>query len=304
MKAWSIIAVLITCIVSFFLLRIDSQSEQGILNTISMEKSEASNGKDGNNLINTKEEQHVEIRSSEELAEEKSEVVTTSPLPPADIETAAESFIIVIDPGHQAKANIEQEPIGPGAKETKYKVSGGTTGAVTKHPEYVLTLEASNLLKSYLENRGFQVILTRTSHDVNISNRERAEIANKNDADLFVRIHADGSESPETSGFSVLIPAKENAYTAPVYEDSYRAARMVLTHISKEIPLHQNGIFFRHDMTGFNWSKVPVILPEIGFMTNPEEDKKLSDDVYLANLMELLASGIEEYAIFKQKQKN
>ena len=91
--------------------------------------------------------------------------------------TNTESFVIVIDPGHQAKANLEQEPIGPDARETKYKVTGGTTGVVTGKPEYVLTLEASNLLKDHLEKKGFQVILTRTSHDVDISNQERAEIA-------------------------------------------------------------------------------------------------------------------------------
>ena len=112
-------------------------------------------------------------------------------------------------------------------------MTGGTTGVVTKKPEYVLTLEASNLLKSQLENKGFHVILTRSSHDVNISNRERAEIANQHGADLFVRIHADGSESSETSGFSVLVPAKENAYTAPIYEDSYAAAQMIISHLSK-----------------------------------------------------------------------
>ena len=117
---------------------------------------------------------------------------------------------------------------------------------------------------------------------------------------MFVRIHADGSESSETSGFSVLVPAKENPYTAAIYEESYYAAQMVISKAEQEVPLHQNGIFFRKDMSGFNWSQVPVILPEIGFMTNPEEDKKLSEDVYLTNLMELLASGIEEYATFKQ----
>ena len=56
-------------------------------------------------------------------------------------------------------------------------------------------------------------------------------------------------------------------------------------------------------MSGFNWSKVPVILPEIGFMTNPEEDKKLSDEAYLTHVMELLASGIEEYVKEKSKTK-
>lgn len=54
-------------------------------------------------------------------------------------------------------------------------------------------------------------------------------------------------------------------------------------------------------MTGFNWSRVPVILPEIGFMRNPEEDQKLSDAKYLTNLMELMAAGIEEYALYKQR---
>ena len=163
----------------------------------------------------------------------------------------------MIDPVIKAKANLEQEPIGPHVRETKYKVTGGTTGVVTGKPEYVLTLEAANLLKAHLEKKGFQVILTRTSHDVDISNRERAEIANTHGADLFVRLHADGSESSETSGFSVLVPAKENPYTASIYEDSYNAAQTVLTYISKEIPIHQNGLFFRNDMSGFNWSEGP-----------------------------------------------
>ena len=55
-------------------------------------------------------------------------------------------------------------------------------------------------------------------------------------------------------------------------------------------------------MSGFNWSKVPVILPEIGFMTNPEEDKKLSMKRIYPTLTELLAFGIEEYV--KEKSKS
>ena len=227
-------------------------------------------------MTHSNEEQGEQPKDSEDAVKieepvaENSEVTSKAVTPPS---TNTESFMIVIDPGHQAKANLEQEPIGPDARETKYKVTGGTTGVVTGKPEYVLTLEAANLLKAHLEKKGFQVILTRTSHDVDISNRERAEIANRHEADLFVRLHADGSESSATSGFSVLVPAKDHPYTAAVYEDSYSAAQFVLTHLSKEIPIHQNGIFFRNDMSGFNWSKVPVILPEIGFMTNPEEDK-------------------------------
>lgn len=307
MKRLSIVAILVVCVASFFLLKIDAQSKQGILNSMGTEKTEHSNSQEAKDSTTEVEEQDVPQENVKpvqqieevEVIEEKEKVVTTTSNP--SLTSKTEPFTVVIDPGHQAKANLEQEPIGPGAKETKYKVSGGTTGIVTKKPEYVLTLEASQLLKAQLEDRGFQVILTRSSNDVNLSNRERAEIANQHEADLFVRIHADGSESSETKGFSILVPAKENTYTAPVYEDSYRAAQIVVNNVGKEVSLHQNGLFFRSDMSGFNWSQVPVILPEIGFMTNTEEDQKLSDKSYLTNLMELLADGIEEYAISKQK---
>ena len=229
---------------------------------------------------------------TEEPVAENEEVTNKEVIPPT---TNTESFVIVIDPGHQAKANLEQEPIGPDARETKYKVTGGTTGVVTGKPEYVLTLEAANLLKAHLEKKGFQVILTRTSHDVDISNRERAEIANRHGADLFVRLHADGSESSETSGFSVLV-LQRIIHTQRLFTKIVTVLHKSFSPtISKEIPIHQNGLFFRNDMSGFNWSKVPVILPEIGFMTNHEEDKKLSDEAYLTHVMELLASGIEEY---------
>ena len=307
MKSLSIVAVILACAISFFILLKDSQSEIGILNSLSMEKDENKIREESMGVTDSNEEQGEQPQDSkdtvktEEQVAVNAEVMNEAVTPPT---TNTESFVIVIDPGHQAKANLEQEPIGPDARETKYKVTGGTTGVVTGKPEYVLTLEASNLLKDHLEKKGFQVILTRTSHDVDISNQERAEIANRHGADLFVRLHADGSESAETSGFSVLVPAKDNPYTAAIYEDSYRAAQTVLTYISKEIPIHQNGLFFRNDMSGFNWSKVPVILPEIGFMTNPEEDKKLSDEVYLTHVMELLASGIEEYVKEKSKTKD
>ena len=307
MKSLSIIAVILACAISFFILFIDSRSEIGILNNLSMEKDENKIREESVDVTHSNEEQGEQPKDSEDAVKteepvaENAEVTSKAVTPPT---TNTESFVIVIDPGHQAKANLEQEPIGPDARETKYKVTGGTTGVVTGKPEYVLTLEAANLLKAHLEKKGFQVILTRTSHDVDISNRERAEIANRHGADLFVRLHADGSESSETSGFSVLVPAKDNPYTAAVYEDSYSAAQFVLTHLSKEIPIHQNGIFFRNDMSGFNWSKVPVILPEIGFMTNPEEDKKLSEEAYLTHVMELLASGIEEYVKEKSKTKD
>ena len=219
LKSLSIFAVILACAISFFILFIDSRSEMGILNSLSMEKEDNHIREENRDLTHSNEEQREQLAKDSEDSEdavkteepvaENPEVMSETVTPS---KTNTESFVIVIDPGHQAKANLEQEPIGPDARETKYKVTGGTTGVVTRSAEYVLTLEAANLLKSQLENKGFEAILTRTSHDVDISNRERAEIANKHGADLFVRLHGDGSESSETSGFSILVPGKDNPY--------------------------------------------------------------------------------------------
>lgn len=50
----------------------------------------------------------------------------------------------------------------------------------------------------------------------------------------------------------------------------------------------------RDDLTGFNWSKVPVVLIEMGFMSNKKEDQLLSDSNYQEKLAEGLCNGILE----------
>lgn len=210
-------------------------------------------------------------------------------------------FVVVIDPGHQLRANLEKEPVGPNATETKIKVSGGTTGVATGKPEYVLTMEASLILGEMLEKNGVQVIFTRTTHNVNISNRERAEIANQNKADLFVRIHADGAEDPTVSGFSVLTPAANSPYTKEIYQDSLKASQMIIEAAAKNPAVKVNGVKFRNDLSGFNWSQAPSTLVEMGYMTNPAEDKKLSDRDYLTKLIRDVADGILQYARYKEE---
>lgn len=58
--------------------------------------------------------------------------------------------------------------------------------------------------------------------------------------------------------------------------------------------MSNRGVIERNDLTGFNWSKVPVVLVEMGFMSNPEEDRLLSDDNYQNKLAEGLCKGIME----------
>ena len=48
-------------------------------------------------------------------------------------------------------------------------------------------------------------------------------------------------------------------------------------------------------MTGFNWSKVPVVLLEMGFMTNPEEDAKMETDEYREKIVSGIVNGLIKY---------
>lgn len=205
-------------------------------------------------------------------------------------------YIICIDPGHQRSPNFERELTAPDSKETKIKVSAGTQGVYTKKPEYVLTLEVSLKIKEILELKGYNVLMTRETHDVNISNKERAEMANKVGANLCVRIHADGSISKEVNGISVLYPAKDSPNTDDEkYKKSKLLAEFLLENLIDSTNANSRGIIPRIDITGFNWSEIPVALVEMGYMTNQVEDIKMSTAQYQYKIAEGTVDGIEEY---------
>jgi len=248
--------------------------------------------------------EQVEHKPEEVPAEEKKEEAT--PVQPTEQllqnnEQKVESnekqgkFLVVIDPGHQQKANLNLEPIGPGATTQKYKVTDGTTGVVTKKREAVLVLEMAFVLKEKLEAKGIQVLMTRTSQNVDISNKERATFANDHKANLFLRLHADGSENPNQSGFAVLTPAEGSPYTKEIYAESLQISQTIVNKMRENQQVKVNGIKFREDLSGFNWAKVPGVLLELGFMSNPEEDKKLSDPQYVNSLLQSVTDSVDEY---------
>ncbi|EOP14260.1 N-acetylmuramoyl-L-alanine amidase [Bacillus cereus BAG2O-3] len=248
--------------------------------------------------------EQVEHKQEEVPAEEKKEEATPvqpNEQPVQQNEQKVESnekqgkFLVVIDPGHQQKANLNLEPVGPGATTQKYKVTDGTTGIVTKKREAVLVLEMAFVLKEKLEAKGIQVLMTRTSQDVDISNKERATFANDHKADLFLRLHADGSENPNQSGFAVLTPAEGSPYTKEIYAESLQISQTIVNKMREDQQVKVNGIKFRDDLSGFNWSKVPGVLLELGFMSNPEEDKKLSDPQYVNSLLQSVTDSVDEY---------
>jgi N-acetylmuramoyl-L-alanine amidase len=220
--------------------------------------------------------------------------VTTTTAVPATSSTTPQpaGLVVVIDAGHQAKADYSLEPVGPGSSEQKAKVSSGTAGVVTGTPESELVLAVALKLRDSLEAHEIQVVMTRTSQDVNISNSERAQMANEAGADLFVRVHADGNADSAVHGIHVLYPASIAGWTDDIAADSKRAAGIAQDELIAATGAKDRGIDARGDMTGFNWSDVPVFLPEIGFMTNAAEDKLLATDAYQDKIVQALTQAI------------
>ena len=201
--------------------------------------------------------------------------------------------IIVIDAGHQSQANLETEPLGPGSPESKIKVSGGTQGRTTGLPEYELTLILALKLQPILEERGYEVIQIRTTNDVNISNSERAAVANEAPADAFIRIHANGSDNSYTSGAMTLCQTPYNPFNGDLYGESRALSDYVLDELVAATGCKKEYVWETDTMSGINWAQVPVTIVEVGYMTNPQEDVLLSQDDYQNKICEGIANGID-----------
>lgn len=203
--------------------------------------------------------------------------------------------LVAIDAGHQGKGMNGLEPNGPGSTDMKKMLSTGTQGVATRIPEYVLNLEVALRLRNELIARGYSVVMIRESHNVTISNVGRAKIANAYKADIFVRIHANGSTDKNANGAFGICMTEKNPYNAALFEKSLKLSSSVTDAFCEKTGIARLAIWQTDTMTGINWAEIPVTIFEMGYMSNPDEDRLMATDDFRNKAAEGIADGIDRY---------
>lgn len=204
--------------------------------------------------------------------------------------------VVCIDAGHGGGADLTLTPIGPGSDTMQYVEPGGTSGVASGRDEAQVTLEVAQLLAAKLRDAGVTVVMVREDDSRAYSSEERASVANAAGADLFVRLHCDGSDDPGARGFSTLVPGyNEWTAAAGIVDSSALAASIMHPMIIAEVGMPDVGIIERNDLAGFNFCEVPSVLFEMGFMSNYEEDLQLNDPVYQERLAQAICDATIAY---------
>ena len=277
-----------------------TESATELLTAAETESEQAQTGKAESELESeTAVKEETESESGQDL------LVTKETETESETEPESEQLVVAIDPGHQGNwvDMSEKEPNGPGSSEMKAKATTGTQGSFSGKAEYELNLEISLLLRDELEKRGYRVILTREDNDTAISNAERAQMAYEEGGDIYVRIHANGSDDAGVQGALAMVPSSNNPYIPELAEDSYTLAECILSAYCEKASFTSLGIQYYDNMTGINWSKLPVMILEMGFMTNQSDDLRMSDASVQPLMAEGIADGIDLYFEKKDMKK-
>lgn len=91
----------------------------------------------------------------------------------------------------------------------------------------------------------------------------------------------------------MLVPSKRG-YVSEINELSRKYGDILLREMVASANMNNRGMVERADMTGFNWWKVPVVLVEMGFLSNAEEDKLLNAEEYRIKIVKGLTEGVKK----------
>lgn len=202
---------------------------------------------------------------------------------------------ICIDPGHQIKGNYNKEQCAPWSDALKTKCTSGTTGNFTGVDEYIINLQIAEKIRNKLVDLGADVLMTRQSHEVDISNIERAKMANEYGADITLRIHCNSAASSTAEGIDLFVRGKGTGtqeYLAQSDKD-YAIAADLLEYICNATGARKRYVHKTDDYTGINWCENTCIIIECGFLSNEKEDKLLNSAEY----QEKIAEGIKNYFV-------
>ncbi len=180
--------------------------------------------------------------------------------------------LIVIDPGHGGT--------DPGSK------------SVTGKYEKDLNFSVSNILSEGLKDKGYNVLLTRDT-DVFVDLYERARIANDSNADIFVSIHGNSiGGNSSINGIEVYYwPANKSEIKE---EDQYPLAKSIFDEMMKATGAVSRGVK-TNSYVVVRETKMPAVLIETGFISNPHEASLLYTEEYQNKIVEGIIKGIENY---------
>lgn len=255
-------------------------------------------GKSSENTESTEQSkatsQSVTSTNTENTTEKKATESSTTK--PTENKGILSGFKVLLDAGHGCSGNyVEPKYKGASDSEVTYENSStGATGVVTKKREGDLTLEIALKLQKKLQNLGADVLMIRTKKTTPMSLVQRAEYGNKHKVDLAFRIHADGLDDQSVNGASTLYPSAEHINNK-IAEKSKNIASIIQREYIKSTGLADRGTVERNDLVGFNFTTVPSILLELGFMTNPEEDRKMSDKKFQEKMVDGITNGMIAY---------
>ncbi len=213
---------------------------------------------------------------------------------------------VCIDPGHQAKGSGKnvKEPLGPGLSKSAVMQGGMAEGCRTYRLEHIVVLEIAEKLRAELLRQGATVVMTRSAPDEFISNMNRAETANAHQADILLRLHCDLSGKASKRGISIHSPVRSDYARAVADADTYKAMGTLLLDAMRDAVGYEKKPATGHvtltdKFVGNNWAKMPCFLVEMGYMSNPAEDRLLSSPDYQQLLAEGMAQGVYDIMVMR-----